>query len=157
MMTGTETILLAEDDATLRTFFRNILTEHGYTVVVAEDGEDAIRKFIERKDEIQLCVLDMIMPKKSGKEVFEAIQKMKPGIKVLFSSGYTADKVLQRRAPCRQHVHCETGASAGLSQQNPGGARSLTWTQRSTTMLCAATPNISTDNTQQFFSSNVHS
>ena len=80
-MTGTETVLLAEDDAILRTFFRNVLTEHGYTVVVAEDGEDAIRKFMERKDEIQLCVLDMIMPKKSGKEVFEAIQKIKPGSK----------------------------------------------------------------------------
>ncbi len=91
--TGTETILLAEDDATLRTFFRDLLTEHGYTVVVAENGEDAIRKFFERKDEIQLCVLDMIMPKKSGREAFEAIQKMKPGIKVIFSSGYTADKV----------------------------------------------------------------
>jgi DNA-binding response OmpR family regulator len=99
VMTGTETILLAEDDATLRTFFRDVLTEHGYTVVVAEDGEDAIRKFIERKDEIQLCVLDMIMPKKSGREVFEAVQKMKPGIKVIFSSGYTADKVLREGLP----------------------------------------------------------
>jgi CheY-like chemotaxis protein len=68
-------------------------------VVVAEDGEDAIRKFIEREDEIQLCVLDMIMPKKSGKEVFEAIQKIKPGIKVIFSSGYTADKVLREGLP----------------------------------------------------------
>jgi two-component system, cell cycle sensor histidine kinase and response regulator CckA len=99
VVTGTETVLLAEDDATLRTFFRNVLTEHGYTVVVAEDGEDAIRKFMERKDEIQLCVLDMIMPKKSGKEVFEAIQKIKPGIKVIFSSGYTADKVLREGLP----------------------------------------------------------
>jgi PAS domain S-box-containing protein len=99
VVTGTETILLAEDDATLRTFFRNVLTEHGYTVVVAEDGDDAIRKFIERKDEIRLCVLDMIMPKKSGKEVFEAIQKIKPGIKVIFSSGYTADKVLREGLP----------------------------------------------------------
>jgi CheY-like chemotaxis protein len=99
VITGTETVLLAEDDATLRIFFRNVLAEHGYTVVVAEDGEDAIRKFIEQKDAIQLCVLDMIMPKKSGKEVFEAIQKMKPGIKVIFSSGYTADKVLREGLP----------------------------------------------------------
>jgi PAS domain S-box-containing protein len=99
VMTGTETILLAEDDATLRTFFKNILTEHGYTVVVAENGEEAIRKFLEQKDEIQLCVVDMIMPKKSGKDVYEAVQKMKPGIKVIFSSGYTADKVLQEGLP----------------------------------------------------------
>ena len=99
VVTGTETILLAEDDAILRIFFRNVLTEQGYTVVVAEDGEEAIRKFIEQKDKIQLCVLDMIMPKKSGKDVFEAIQKMKPGIKVIFSSGYTADKVLREGLP----------------------------------------------------------
>jgi len=98
-MTGTETILLAEDDAILRTFFIRILTEHGYTVIVAEDGEDAISKFFERKDEIQLCILDMIMPKKSGKEVFDAIQKINPGIKVIFSSGYTADKVLREGLP----------------------------------------------------------
>ena len=99
VMTGTETILLAEDDATLRTFFRDILTERGYTVVVAENGEAAIRKFSKRKDEIQLIVVDMIMPKKSGREVFEAVQKMKPGTKVIFSSGYTADKVQQEGLP----------------------------------------------------------
>jgi CheY-like chemotaxis protein len=99
VMRGNETILVAEDDATLRTFFSKILTEHGYTVVVAENGDDAIRKFLERKDEIQLCVVDMIMPKKNGKEVYEAIQKIKPGIKVIFSSGYTADKVLQEGLP----------------------------------------------------------
>jgi PAS domain S-box-containing protein len=98
-MTGTETILLAEDDATLRTFFRNILTDHGYTVVVAEHGEEAIRKFAERKDEIQLMVVDMIMPKKSGREVFDAVQAMKPGTKVIFSSGYTADKVRREGLP----------------------------------------------------------
>jgi signal transduction histidine kinase len=99
VMTGTETILLAEDDAALRKFFTNVLTEYGYTVVVAENGEEAIRKFFERMDEIQLCVVDMIMPKKSGREVFEAVQKMKPGTKVIFSSGYTADKVQQEGLP----------------------------------------------------------
>ncbi len=102
-ITGTETILLAEDDATLRTFFRDILGEHGYTVIIAEDGDDAIRKFIKRKDEIQLCVLDMIMPKKSGSEVYDAVQKIKPGMKVIFSSGYAADKVMQEGLP----VDCE--------------------------------------------------
>jgi PAS domain S-box-containing protein len=98
-MIGTETILLAEDDATLRAFFRDILTQYGYTVVIAEDGEEAIRKFIERKDEIQVCVIDMIMPKKSGKDVYDEIQRIKSGTKVIFSSGYTADKVQQEGLP----------------------------------------------------------
>jgi polar amino acid transport system substrate-binding protein len=99
VMTGTETVLLAEDDATLRAFFRDVLTEYGYTVVIAEDGEDAIRKFAERKDEIQVCVIDMIMPKKSGKDVYDEIQRIKSGTKVIFSSGYTADKVQQEGLP----------------------------------------------------------
>jgi two-component system, cell cycle sensor histidine kinase and response regulator CckA len=99
VMTGTETILLAEDDATLRAFFRDLLTEYGYTVVIAEDGEEAIRRFAERKDEIQVCVIDMIMPKKSGKDVYDEIQRIKSGTKVIFSSGYTADKVQQEGLP----------------------------------------------------------
>jgi signal transduction histidine kinase len=99
VLTGSETILLAEDDATLRAFFKDILTEYGYTVVIAENGDDAIRKFTERKDEIEACVIDMIMPKKSGMEVFEAVAKIKPGIKFIFSSGYTADKVHREGLP----------------------------------------------------------
>jgi CheY-like chemotaxis protein len=99
VVAGTETILLAEDDAVLRKFFRDILTEYGYTVVVAEDGEDAIRKYKEQRESIQICLIDMIMPKKSGKEVYDAVQKVKPGTKVIFLSGYTADKVQQQDLP----------------------------------------------------------
>ncbi len=99
MKTGTETILLAEDDVTLRTFCRDILTEFGYILITAEDGEDAINKFREQQDKIRICILDMIMPKKSGREVYEAVQKMKPGTKVIFVSGYTADKVQQEALP----------------------------------------------------------
>jgi PAS domain S-box-containing protein len=99
LMTGTETVLLAEDDVTLRSFFHEVLAECGYTVIIAENGEDAINKFMMQKDSIQLCILDMIMPKKSGKEVFEAVQRIKPGTKVIFSSGYTADKVQREGLP----------------------------------------------------------
>ncbi|HEX9022116.1 MAG TPA: ATP-binding protein [Nitrospirota bacterium] len=96
---GDETILLAEDDQTLRTFFKDLLTGHGYTVIVAENGEEAVKKFADQKDAIQLAVVDVIMPKMSGKEAYDAIQKIKPGIKVIFSSGYTADKVQQEGLP----------------------------------------------------------
>jgi CheY-like chemotaxis protein len=99
VVTGTETILLAEDDAILRKFFRDILTEYGYTVIVAEDGEDAVRKYMAQRDRIQLCLLDMIMPRKSGKEVYDAVQKATPGARVIFLSGYTADKVQQQDLP----------------------------------------------------------
>ena len=88
---GTETILVAEDDASLRKLTRIVLESSGYTVISAEDGEDAITKFMENREKIQLVVLDMIMPNKSGKEVCEEIRKMHPASRILFLSGYTMD------------------------------------------------------------------
>jgi PAS domain S-box-containing protein len=90
---GSETILVAEDDATLRELFTTILQSYGYNVLLAENGEDAIRKFTENKDNIQLVMLDMIMPKMGGKEAYDKIKKIKPDMKTLFSSGYTADRI----------------------------------------------------------------
>ena len=90
---GNETVLVAEDDASLRKLYRIVLESSGYSVITAEDGEVAITKFMENRDKIQLAVLDMIMPKKSGKEVSEVIRKVSPRIKVLFVSGYTMDKI----------------------------------------------------------------
>ncbi len=88
---GKETVLLAEDDASLRQLAQTILESFGYSVIDAVDGEDAIAKFMESKDRISLVLLDMIMPKKSGKEVSEAIRKVSPLIKILHTSGYPLD------------------------------------------------------------------
>ncbi|MBI5676009.1 MAG: PAS domain S-box protein [Nitrospirae bacterium] len=88
---GNETILIAEDDASLRKLSRMVLEAYGYSVITAEDGEDALTKFIENRDKIQLVILDMIMPKKNGKEAGEAIRKESPLTKILFMSGYTMD------------------------------------------------------------------
>lgn len=90
-MGGTETILLAEDDETVRELIKNILKESGYKMIEAVDGEDALERFAENRDSIQLILLDVIMPKKSGKEIYEIIKAIKPDIKALFMSGYTAD------------------------------------------------------------------
>ena len=75
---------------------RTALEALGYTVITAEDGEDAIIKFIENKYKIALVVLDMIMPKKSGKEASKAIRKESPLTKILFVSGYTMDTIKTR-------------------------------------------------------------
>lgn len=88
---GTETILLAEDDAAVRQFVKTILEEFGYSVIEAIDGEDAIDKYMANKDSIKLLVLDVIMPKKNGKEVYDSIIAVKPGIKTLFTSGYNEE------------------------------------------------------------------
>src|SRR5574340_481418 len=65
---GTETILVAEDDESLRKLSSIVLTQFGYTVIEAVDGEDAVRQFMENKDRIQLLLFDLIMPKINGKE-----------------------------------------------------------------------------------------
>ena len=75
-----EAILLAEDEPAVRDSIRKILEEFGYKVIDAEDGEDAVEKFAEHKDEIELLILDVVMPRKNGKETFEEIRKLKPGI-----------------------------------------------------------------------------
>ena len=90
---GTETILVTEDNEKLRKLSEIILKQHGYKVILAEDGEESIEKFIENKDRIHLVLLDMIMPKKSGKEVYDEIKRIKPDVKVIFVSGYTADRI----------------------------------------------------------------
>lgn len=91
---GRETILLAEDYDEVRFLLKEVLESSGYQVVDAADGEEAIQKFAERPGDIDLAVLDVMMPRKNGKEVFEAIRVIKPGIKVLFASGYTGDITL---------------------------------------------------------------
>ncbi|HOW55443.1 MAG TPA: PocR ligand-binding domain-containing protein [Syntrophorhabdaceae bacterium] len=88
---GTETILVAEDNYGLRKLMEEVLTRKGYTVVEAKDGEDALWRFMENQDKIDLLILDVVMPRKNGKEVYEEIRKVKPGVKVLFTSGYTGD------------------------------------------------------------------
>jgi CheY-like chemotaxis protein len=88
---GTETVLVAEDDAEVRKLIKSILDGFGYAVIEAVDGEDAINKFMENKDRIQLLLLDVIMPKKSGKVVYEEIRQIRPDIKTLFASGYAMD------------------------------------------------------------------
>ena len=92
---GVETILLAEDDTSLRTLVTSILEEFGYTVISAVDGEDAVKKFMENKDSIKLLLFDLIMPKKNGREAYDEIKKMKPDIRALFSSGHAPDLVRQ--------------------------------------------------------------
>lgn len=85
---GTETVLVAEDDDALRRLVTTVLRHYGYTVIEAADGMEAIRKFTEHKDAIRLAVLDGIMPKKNGKEVYDELQAAAPGLKVIFMSGY---------------------------------------------------------------------
>lgn len=96
---GTETVLVAEDNDTVRILTKNLLLENGYTVIEANHGEEAIRKFMEHADAIRLLLLDVIMPRKNGWEVYDTIRKIRPDMRVIFMSGYTADVFAQRLIP----------------------------------------------------------
>lgn len=93
---GCETVLVAEDDPDVRSLTCGILDAFGYRVISAENGDDAIQKFRDNKDAIDLVLLDVVMPKKNGKEVFGEMQKMREGIRVLYMSGYPASVMEQQ-------------------------------------------------------------
>ncbi len=88
-----ETILLAEDDRFVRMLTKHILMKYGYHVIEAVDGGDAVEKFRDHLDTVQLLLLDVIMPKKNGKQVFEEARRIKPDIKAVFMSGHTYDVI----------------------------------------------------------------
>ncbi len=93
---GTETVLLAEDSDDVRGITREILLSHGYKVIEAIDGEEAVEKFKQTPESIDLLLFDVIMPKKNGKEAYEEIKRLRPDVKVLFLSGYATD-ILSKR------------------------------------------------------------
>jgi CheY-like chemotaxis protein len=93
---GSETILLAEDDVLVRGLVANVLAEAGYTVIEAVDGGDAVQKFRERPDAVDLLLFDLIMPRMSGKEAYDEIARERPGIRVIFASRYAPDLARQQ-------------------------------------------------------------
>ena len=90
---GHETILLAEDDETLRFLTTEVLRSAGYHVLVAVDGEDALGMFQKHAKEIDLLLLDVVMPKKGGRCVYEKIRTIRPDICCLFMSGYSKNAI----------------------------------------------------------------
>jgi CheY-like chemotaxis protein len=89
---GTETILLVEDDAALRRLAGVVLTKHGYRVVEAGNGPDALRVADNRIHQIDLLLTDMVMPEgMSGQQLAARLQMLKPEMKVIFMSGYSAE------------------------------------------------------------------
>lgn len=93
---GTETILLAEDDELVRRLVQRVLTDNGYTVIEAVDGVDAVSKFSESSETIDLLLFDLIMPNMNGKEAWDRIRKLRPGVRAIFSSGYAPETIQQK-------------------------------------------------------------
>nr|MBP7323678.1 response regulator [Deltaproteobacteria bacterium] len=93
---GTETILIAEDDTSVRKLAKEVLERFGYTVIEAVHGDDAVKVFGENKDLVDLVLLDVVMPKRNGKQVWDDIRMKKPEMKSIFISGYTYDIIHQK-------------------------------------------------------------
>lgn len=85
---GTETVLVAEDEAVVRELLRTSLEKLGYRVLVARDGTEAQRIFQERKGRIDLLLTDMVMPGLSGRQLARSLVAAQPGLKVLYTTGY---------------------------------------------------------------------
>jgi PAS domain S-box-containing protein len=92
---GTETVLLAEDAASVRAVTRQILERQGYTVLEAPSGRAAVDIAAKRRGGIHLLLTDVVMPEMSGRQLADQLAELRPEIKVLFISGYTDDSVVR--------------------------------------------------------------
>ena len=90
---GSETILLVEDEEQVRDLAHAILKQQGYTVLVAEDGPEALTVLAAHNDPVDLLLTDVVMPGMNGRFLFAKVSEQQPGIKVLYMSGYTDDTI----------------------------------------------------------------
>ena len=86
---GNETVLVVDDEPAIRLMAEDILGSLGYRVVLAEDGEEAVRIFQERPDAIQIAVMDIAMPRLNGRAAAKAMRMIRPDLRVLFTSGFS--------------------------------------------------------------------
>ena len=92
---GSETILLVEDEEMVRKLTRSVLRKKGYHVIVAANGEEALRIVQQQGHEpIHLVLTDVVMPGMSGPELADRLETLKPGMKILFMSGYTDNAIV---------------------------------------------------------------
>jgi len=89
LLKGSETILLVDDEDMIIDVAEELLKEMGYHVLTAESGKEAIEIYEQNSDQIDVVVLDMIMPDMSGGDTYDRIKEMDPDVKVLLSSGYS--------------------------------------------------------------------
>ncbi|HOD75553.1 MAG TPA: response regulator, partial [Syntrophorhabdaceae bacterium] len=90
---GSETVLIVEDDEDFRKVEAEMLTRLGYRVYAAADGMEGIALFAEKSEEIDLVILDVVMPRMSGRDALEGMRRIRPDIPSLFVTGYSLDGI----------------------------------------------------------------
>jgi CheY-like chemotaxis protein len=93
-VTGSGCILVIDDEEDVRAMLQTILSHLGYSVLLADDGESGVTAFNDNKDTIDAVILDLIMPHMNGEECFRAIRSIDPDTRVILSSGYAEDAVI---------------------------------------------------------------
>lgn len=94
VMRGTETVLLAEDEAAYRELIQTVLTDAGYTVITAADGEEALKMGTDPRNKIDMLLTDAVLPKLNGRKLMEKLHEARPDLPVLFMSGYTTNVIV---------------------------------------------------------------
>ncbi|MBW2610695.1 MAG: response regulator [Deltaproteobacteria bacterium] len=94
-LTGSETILIVEDDDALRKLACEILEAQGYTILDAQNGIVALKVSNEYGDQIHLMITDVVMPKMGGRELEEHLCPLRPDMKVIYMSGHTDNTILR--------------------------------------------------------------
>jgi CheY-like chemotaxis protein/two-component sensor histidine kinase len=94
---GDEAIIVAEDEDGVRSWISRVLRDHGYTVLEARQGEDALRLFAEHATDVRLVLTDLMMPGTDGREIGERMEIRAPEIPVLYMSAYSHDEIKRRR------------------------------------------------------------
>jgi nitrogen-specific signal transduction histidine kinase len=97
-MTGTETLLVVEDDDALREIATSVLRSAGYTVLAAASGAAALEIAAQHQGSLQLVLTDMVMPGMGGRELATRLTEIRPDIRIVYTSGYTDDAILRRHA-----------------------------------------------------------
>ena len=96
MVYGNETILLAEDEPSVRGLAARVLRNQGYKVLEAVDGGEALQIAGRHKERIDLLLTDVVMPQMGGKELYDQLKPLRPHLKVLFTSGYTENAIVHQ-------------------------------------------------------------
>lgn len=90
---GSANVLIIDDEQDVRNITKDMLENLGYSVITAKDGIEGINTYIENKNNIDVVILDMIMPKKNGDEVFFELKKINPKVKIVICSGFSHDNL----------------------------------------------------------------
>jgi CheY-like chemotaxis protein len=90
-LTGSETVLVAEDHEGLRELIEEVLNDHGYKTILADNGESAVRLFKENCEQIKIVILDVTMPILTGPDAYDRMSAIRPGVPVIFTTGHTEE------------------------------------------------------------------